>query len=543
MIGTKSPSIQDKLDALFSKWNRSDTPGLAVGVRKDGTVIYRCGFGMASLESCVAINTHTRMRIGSTSKHFTALLALLLAEDGKIDLDIPIRANLPELVGAGGDPTIRQLLQHRGGSRCYLDLGFIAHGGVLAPRGTALAVQAAQTQLNFPAEEAMVYSNGGYHLVSIAIERAGGSAFEQQLKDRLFDPLGMADTEAINSDYAISPRMATLHLPAAGGRWRRGLLPSEEVLGEGAIVSTVEDMLTWMAHLRSQDRFGTPLSWRALVDPPRYKGGQLGRYALGLMLGSYRGSRIIHHAGAVPGGLSQMITFPNDGLDIVILCNGAPGASPVELAERIADVVLDETLGPREEFLMTAPPYEPLLGQWYSADTGMVYGLRDNAGELALTICGASAGLPLSASEDGCSVCSTPSLGDIILRLEAASEGAPLVIQFGETSSAYSKLENLAPRLEKFAEIVVGKYDSIDGQCTAIFRLCGEKLFAIFQDDIGHSEVEITPLSDRVALAGRDLGGAVLNMALNFHWTDSGIAGFDINTARTRHLGFRRSDA
>ena len=78
------------------------------------------------------------MRIGSTSKHFTCLLALLLAEDGKLDIDAPIRTYIPELTGPGGEPTLRQLMQHRGGSRCYLDIGFIGHGMSVPPAGRAL---------------------------------------------------------------------------------------------------------------------------------------------------------------------------------------------------------------------------------------------------------------------------------------------------------------------------------------------------------------------------------------------------------------------
>src|ERR1700679_3416902 len=115
-------SVTEQLDALFGPGNRADEPGLVVGGVKDGATIYRRGFGMASLETSVANTPKTRMRIGSTSNHFTCLLALLLAEEGKLDMDAPIRTYIPELTGPGGDPTVRQLVQHRGGSRCYLDL-------------------------------------------------------------------------------------------------------------------------------------------------------------------------------------------------------------------------------------------------------------------------------------------------------------------------------------------------------------------------------------------------------------------------------------
>ena len=120
-IEAATQGIAEQLDALFAPWRRTDEPGLVVGVvRMAEKLIYRRAFGMASLEHAVANTPTTRMRIGSTSKHFTCLLALLLAEEGRFDLDQPIRSYVPELAGPGGDPTPRQLLQHRGGSRCHL---------------------------------------------------------------------------------------------------------------------------------------------------------------------------------------------------------------------------------------------------------------------------------------------------------------------------------------------------------------------------------------------------------------------------------------
>ena len=146
-------TIVERLDALFAPWNRTDEPGLTVGVAQDGAVIYRGGFGMASLESAVANTPTTRMRIGSISKHFAALLALLLAEEGKLDLEAPIRAYIPELTGPAGDPTLRLLMQHRGGGRCAGDIGFLGHGMSRPPVGYGLKVQQRQRGRNFAARD------------------------------------------------------------------------------------------------------------------------------------------------------------------------------------------------------------------------------------------------------------------------------------------------------------------------------------------------------------------------------------------------------
>ena len=230
---TEDISPSARLDDLFQPWNRSDAPGLVVGVSRAGELLYRRGFGMASLETSVANGPATRMRIGSTSKHFTCLLLLLLREDGKIDLDAPIGTYIHELIGDVGRPTVRQLMMHRGGGRDYVDLFFLTHGFNARPPGAALIMQARQTEQNFAPGEAMIYNNGGYHLLSIAAERAGGAPFETLLDERLFKPLGMLDTLSAPGDHVILPGMATLHMSGSDGRWRRGLFPSEEVKGRG----------------------------------------------------------------------------------------------------------------------------------------------------------------------------------------------------------------------------------------------------------------------------------------------------------------------
>ena len=89
-----------------------------VGIALGGRPVYRKGFGLAHMEMPVVLSPSMRIRIHSISKHFTCLLALLLAEEGRLDIDQPIRTYIPELTGPGGDPTLRQLMQHRGGSRC-----------------------------------------------------------------------------------------------------------------------------------------------------------------------------------------------------------------------------------------------------------------------------------------------------------------------------------------------------------------------------------------------------------------------------------------
>ncbi|HEY1559915.1 MAG TPA: serine hydrolase domain-containing protein [Caulobacteraceae bacterium] len=534
----KPKTVPEQLDALFAPWNRSDAPGLAVGVARDGHILYRRGFGLANLESRTAMAPSTRLRIGSTSKHFTALLALLLQEEGKLDLDAPIRTYVPELTGPGGEPSARLLLQHRGGSRCYLDLGFLMRGMTIAPVGESLKAQSRQEGRNFAPGESMIYNNGGYHLVSIAIERVGGAPFEDQLKTRLFEPVGMIDTISLPSDYIILPGMAAMHLPAPGGGWRRGLFPSEEVRGEGAIVSTIDDMLRWMAHLRARDLFGQADSWRQLTGRPAYADGRQGAYALGLMVDTYRGRPTLHHAGGVIGGTAQMLTFPGDGLDVIILANGAPGANAVRLAEQVADIAIADRLEP-EPTRPQSEAFSVLIGRWWSPEAGVTYDFLDEKGELKGALNGAPMGGNLSL-RDGQLVTPPGGIGEIAIDPARAKDGE-IAVSFGGRSFACRKVTKAEKPEPAFAAAIEGRYASADAAGTAVIGLDGEKLRVRFSDAYGCVDITLNQLGE--GLAGTGLAGGISPhfATLAFAIAGDKATGFTLNSARTRNLAFERA--
>ena len=527
-------SLQDRLDTLFAPWNRSDTPGLVLGVALEGRTIYRRAFGMASLETRAANTVATRMRIGSTGKHFTALLLLLLAEEGLMALDEPIRRYIPELTGPGGDPTLRQLMRHRGGSRCYVDLGFLTSG--LKPRapGFALATQCRQRGRNFAPGSAMIYNNGGYHLLSIAAERVAGRPFEQLLAERLFQPLGMAATASIPSDYAITPGIATFHVPSGAGGWRRGLFPSLEIKGEGAIVSTVDDMLRWARHLRQQDTVGSPDSWRQLYTPEAGVDPALGAYALGIRLEHYRGRRTIGHTGGVIGGSCDLLCLPEEQLEVVLLVNGAPGVTP-ELTRRAVDIVLGERLGGVEP-RPAAADHSSWLGTWWSPDTGMVYGLVDDAGELKLEVCAQMPRMALKTTRDGVVLLPEANLGEI--RFSGNTDSQSLSIAFGGESHDYVRIDPSAVDRERFDRDFAGRYACPDANATAEIVPSEAGLSMRLRDGFAESVGPVDPLGQDVAELGRDSEayGCVIDLLRR----DGAVVGFRLNSGRTRQLEFHK---
>lgn len=369
----------EQLDALFQPFNRSDAPGLVVGIARHGRVIYRKAFGLASVQHGVANAVATRMRIGSTSKHFTCLAALLLAEDGKLDIDAPATRYLEDVRFPGAVPSLRQFMNHTSGMHDSLDLAVMANGTAQQTKGWQLRCMAQQQHMNFEPGNGQTYCNGGYHLLSIAIERRAGMSYEQFLKERVLAPVGMNATEPMPSDFRLLPGVATNHLPDPTGGWRVGQFPTEEIRGEGSLVSTIDDMLRWIAHLNEPKVVGSADTWRQMLTPPVLSNGLVSNYGLGLYRQSYRGVDVVHHAGGVIGGNSQMLTVPAHGLDIAIMVNGAP-LNATEMGWKLVDLLLADVLQPDARRRPQLADYARLDGTRYHGASGMMIGFA-KAGE------------------------------------------------------------------------------------------------------------------------------------------------------------------
>jgi CubicO group peptidase (beta-lactamase class C family) len=532
------------LDELFATVNRSDAPGLVVGVAQHSKPVYRRGFGLASLELGVANTPWTRMRIGSTSKHFTCLAVLLLAEEGKLEVDASVSRYLPELPGVQGEPTLRQLMNHTGGQRCYLDLGFLSDAMAIKPKGVAFATQMRQGDVNFVPGEKALYNNGGYQLLSFVIERVAGVPFEQFLDERIFKPLGMVDTKSVQSDFEIHRNMATMHVPQLDGGWRRGIFPTEEVRGEGAIVSSIDDMLRWLTHLRGPHAVGSEDSWAQMTTPVTLKNGSSVPYALGLMVHDYRGVRVIHHPGGVIGGSSQMLTVPEHELDIIIMTNGAL-VSSIDLANKVIDVMLgDAALGAAVEY-PSSDRFKGVLGKrYYCSANGFLAGFGDAGGKLGICLVNSP---PLPLRDEGATLrlgFEDISAGPFIVRTSDIADraDAPTTLELSESGNVMhlELLPDAAP-----ADALTptpGRYHSADLDADAeILRDEGGYKLRIF-GRYAVNEFAMQALSADVAGIAHAMHPQ-LSAALSIERRDGIVAGFRIDSGRTRGLRFKRVSA
>ncbi len=544
MADKKTP--QQALDAIFQAVNRSDAPGLVVGVAQGGQVIYRRGFGLASIEHGVANTPRTRMRLASITKHFTCLAALLLAEEGKLDLDAPANKILPELPALQGMPTLRQFMTHTSGYRCFMDLAYIS-GVAQLPKGWGLAMQFRQTDVNFAPGDSQLYNNGGYELLSEAIARASGSSFEQFLMERIFQPLGMVDTESVPNDMKLVPGIATFHAMAPDGSWQRGITPIDDNRGAGAIVTTVDDMLRWMAHLRGPEHVvGTDSTWQQMLAVATLNNGQVTPYACGLNRHLYRGVEVIHHGGGLAGVGTQMVTVPAHGLDIIIMTNGAM-VNPVQTGWDIIDALLGDHLAGSAVALAKSEPYRHLFGARYHGPSGMLYGFGDAGGMLGLSFLNSP---PLPILRDR---------GDVIgFRMEEAGLGpieisvadlapgpdagapAELVISDTGTVERFKLLPAVPPTVAQASAPLLGRYRCHDLNVDAQIGFEGEQLVLRIFGTLTGRAFAIQPHSDAA------FGLTALDpMMPGFHAMTvespaERVQSFRVSSGRARRLQFLR---
>ncbi|WP_051278044.1 serine hydrolase domain-containing protein [Solimonas flava] len=530
-------ALQARLDELFAPQNRGDAPGLTVAVARQGRMLYRRGFGLASIEHGVANRPATRMRIGSTTKQFTCLSVLLLAEEGRLDLDADVRAVLPEMPRFTAPLTARQLMQHSSGLRCHLDLWMLATGSkARLPDGEPYAQLLRLRELNFAPGERMIYCNGGYVVLAQLIERLSGLSLGAFFERRIFKPLRMLDTELLPRDGQLLPGCAGLHVRAGDG-YVRGQIPLP-MSGDGGLVSTVDDLLIWLRHMDAPV-IGSARSWAAMRAPTRFTGGTEGDYGLGLIRRPYRGVTLLGHAGAVIGGLAECVKVPEHGLDIALLANRSD-VPTAELVKRIVDLVLGERLAP-------PPPRATVAGSaafeglYCHAYSGQLLGVVASGEHLAADF----AGLKLPLWQRGDDLVAAGSVGDVVFRRPAGAADAPGDLDVIECGIAqrFRRLGAAPDALSAGAAALAGRYRSAELPAEAeIFEVDGRWLLGV-QARHGRTLYAMTPLDvDLWSIALAD-GSLPYRQLLTVARDGAQVSGLQLSSLRTRRLAFARVGA
>jgi CubicO group peptidase (beta-lactamase class C family) len=309
-----APSREASVDALMKRYD-GDGPGASLLVIRDGVPLVRRGYGFSDLEHRVAASPQTDYRLASVSKQFTATAILLLAQDGRLSLDDRARRWLPSLPTVAGTITLRQLLSHQGGLIDYED---VMAGDTRVPLRDkdVLTLLEKTDHLYFAPGTSYRYSNGGYAMLALIVERASGMPFQDFLRQRIFLPLGMTDTLAYVTEGPPVPHRAFGYSEEAGHWVRTDQSMTSSVLGDGGIYSSIDDLARWDAALYD-NRLLSDVSRKAAFTPWTATDDPAVEYGYGWRISG----ETLWHSGETIGFRNVIVRYPRRHLTVVLLTN------------------------------------------------------------------------------------------------------------------------------------------------------------------------------------------------------------------------------
>lgn len=407
-ISSKTSSLSSQVDDIFEVWNRNDSPGMAIAVRHNGTVVHRRGYGRADFDHQIDNSHDTVFHAASLTKQFTAMAIMMLINDPSLGNPAitPITLNtnvntgtnplIPELAGITQPITIGQLLHHTSGIRDQWVLATMAgwrlSDDVVTRDDVMNRFVGLSTSLNFPPGSKYSYSNTNYTIVGEIVKKVSGLSLSAFCKQHIFDPLGMTKTQIIEThgtivdDRAYGYRVPT---PPLGWEIR---MPNYDLSGPTNLQTTVDDLMRWDANFDTMTVGGA-----AALTEMQTPG--LGGYGLGLFISQQGSIKVVEHNGRDAGYRSHLIRVPNQNLSIALLCNVAlpnvrtPAAQTWTLVRDVAALYLGATLLP-------LPPQAPLpgatpgptpsnpdefTGQFYSDELDVTYTLSLNGTAVQVT--------------------------------------------------------------------------------------------------------------------------------------------------------------
>ena len=366
-------------DPVFAQWNSPASPGCAAAIARDGKTVLERGYGSADLEHDVPITPATIFEAGSVSKQFTAAAILKLAEEAKLRLGDDVRKYVPELPDYGAVITVDHLLSHTSGLRDWGSVMDIAGW----PRTTraytpsdVLDVIVRQKSLNYRPGAEYSYTNSGYNLMALIVERLSGSGLAAFTAERFFKPLGMASTSWRDDFRRIVKGRAVAYSKGEDGY--RQDMPFEDAYGNGGLLTTTGDLLRWNEGLTT-GALG-PFVTAELQRRARLSDGTPITYARGLFIERYRGGDEVSHGGATAGYRAWLGRWPTRGLSLALLCNAAE-ANGSQIAHQLIDGFIGMDAPAPAQVPATA---EGRAGTFVNARTGMPARISEEGGQLKL---------------------------------------------------------------------------------------------------------------------------------------------------------------
>ncbi len=347
----EGPVPEQQIDQIFAGLKSGGGPGAAVLVIRNGSIIFERGYGVTDLRSRRKIDEHTNFRLASCTKQFTAMAVMLLARDGKLRYQDRLTDIFPDFPEYGKSITIRNLLNHTSGLLDYEDLMAKPAAGT-PPENIPQIKDAGVLQLlkeqkttKFPPGTRWDYSNSGYAVLAMVVEKVSGQPFGDFLHDRIFAPLDMKQTVAYEKGKNTVAHRAYGHTHD-GPAWREmDQSPTSAVLGDGGIYSSLADLAKWDRALTHYTLLSEAEMEPAII-PVKVPDGSVqepdgtpAAYGFGWFLNPYKNRSRMWHYGETVGFRTTIQRLVEDKLTIIVLCN-RDDVVPANLALKVADLFL-----------------------------------------------------------------------------------------------------------------------------------------------------------------------------------------------------------
>ncbi len=544
-------SVIQRIDAILSQWDNPTSPGCALGIIHESDLIYKRGYGLANLDHTLPIDSKSVFRIGSTSKQFTAMAILLLEEQGKLSLDDDIRRFLPEMPQYDRPVTIRHLIHHTSGIRDYLTLMTLAgmRDDDFVTDGEVLDLIASQKALNFLPGEEYLYSNSGYLLLSIIVQRASGKTLRQFAKDNIFDPLGMTHTHFHDDHTMIVPNRASGYAPRDTSGFQISMT-TLDMVGDGGVFTTVDDLLLWDDNFY-RNRLGKsdPQLINKMITPGILNNGTSLTYAFGLSIGQHQGHKMISHGGAFVGYRAEMIRLPELRFSVICLANLGT-MNPSRLSRQVADLFLvdyfdlelpdaansDRVASHGEKIILEVP--HQTLKQWTGIfrdeKSGDVIKITLEDNQLLFTPQGGRP-YPIAAISESTFVLKDyPDEIEIQFKLKKSNWSVRISNQ-DDPDEVYNAISVFVPS-EKQLSGYTGRYHSSELSVTYIVRQDEKKLFLFHENP--HKGFPKEPMETIIK-------DEFIHFGLNLNFSRNGqgdVSGFSMKAGRVKDIHFDRVD-
>lgn len=319
-------------DYIKSQMQEQHIPGLSVAVVREGRVVFAKGYGLANVELNVPATAETVYHLASLTKQFTAAAIMLLVQDGKLGLDDKISRYLENTPANWQAITVRQLLTHTSGIKDYLNEMHATTQGGATPADVVTVL--GELPLNFTPGSGQFYTNTGYLVLGMIIQKVSGKSYDEFMTERIFKPLGMTQTRCNSPDDIIPNR-------TAGYVWSDGKLHNSPFIhptlydnADDGLLSSVRDLARWDASLYGDSLF-TASSRTQMWAAVKLNDGSTSPNGFGWMLTDVNGHRLIEHSGNRPDSSTFISRFVDDKLTVIVLTNLCD-ASPRQIAYHVA---------------------------------------------------------------------------------------------------------------------------------------------------------------------------------------------------------------